>query len=377
MLAARSLLGFHSLEPGFDVDKLMTVELALPSHRYPGEQARREFFAALDAGLRRQPGIEASAYAWGLPPATGSWSARLLQAEGRDAASSPIDFSANAVSPTYFETTGTRLLAGRAFTSADADDQVIVSEALAHRLWGDEPVVGRRLRDSPEDPWLTVIGVAGNVESRRRTGERSHLQIYVPIALPAAAPAPASTRRGRSYISQLLIVRASDPAVVQTAVRQQVHLLDQHQPVGRFVAGASIYAQPVARQQFLLTVMSVFAGVALLLAAMGIFGILSQLVTQRRQEIGIRMALGAENRRIVRLLVGRGAALATAGAVVGTIASLLGVRVLEGLLFGVTPFDALSYLSVVALVLVVALTACWWPTTRALAVDPAEVLRSA
>lgn len=375
-LMSRSLIAFHALEPGFDVGKLMTVEVALPSHRYPNERARREFFGALDAALRMQPGIEASAYAWGIPPAAGSWAARRLHAEGQEPASGDLQFFANAVSPTYFETTGTRLLAGRAFTPDDADDRVIVSAALARLLSGDESAVGRRLRDSPEDPWLTVIGVAGNVESRRSDGERSDLQIYVPLALPHASALPASAGRRRSYISQLLIVRAADPALVPAAVRQQVRLLDPHQPVGRFVSGAEIYAKPLAQQHFLLTMMSVFAGVALLLAAMGIFGILSQAVTQRRREIGIRMALGAGSARLVRLLVGRGVGLAALGAAVGTIASLVGVRALEGLLFGVTPFDALSFLFVVAVILIVALTACWWPTTRALAVDPAEVLRS-
>ena len=374
-LMSRSLIAFHAREPGFDVGKLMTVEMALPSHRYPNEQARREFFGALDAALRRQPGIEASAYAWGIPPAAGSWLARLLQAEGREPASGSLEFFANAVSPAYFETTGTRLLAGRAFTPEDADDQVIVSEAVARLLWGDEPAVGRRLRDSPKDQWLTVVGVAGNVESRR-AGQRSDLQMYVPLALPRGSSVPAATGRGRSYIRQLLIVRASDPALAQAAVRQQVRVLDPYQPVGTFVSGTEIYAKPFAQQQFLLTVMSVFAGVALLLAAMGIFGILSQAVTERRREIGIRIALGAGSARLVRLLVGRGVGLAALGAAVGTIASLFGVRVLEGLLFGVTPFDAPSFLFVVAVILIVALTACWWPATRALAVDPAEVLRS-
>lgn len=375
-LMSRSLIAFHALEPGFDVSRLATVEIALPSHRYPNEQARRAFFDTLDAALRRQPGVEASAYAWGLPPGAGSWSARVLQAEGREpASSSPLDFFANAVSPMYFETTGTRLLAGRAFVSADGDDHVIVSEGLARLLWGDEPAVGRRLRDSPKDPWLTVVGVAGNVESRRRNGERSSLQMYVPLALPNGTPLSAG--RERSYIRQTLIIRGSDPALVQAAVRQQLAHLDPQQPVGRFVSGAEIYAKPLARQQFLLTVMSVFAGVALLLAAMGIFGILSQAVTQRRHEIGIRLALGAGRRRVVRTLVGQGVGLAVIGAVLGTIGSLFGVRTLEGLLFGVTPFDPVTFLFVIAVVLLVALAACWWPARRALAVDPAEVLRSA
>jgi predicted permease len=375
-LMSRTLIAYYAVEPGFDVGKLMTVDLALPSHRYPNEQARREFFGALDAALKGQAGIEASAYAWGIPPAAGSLRERP-QAEGREPVPGDLEYFANRVSSTYFETTGTRVLAGRAFTTADADDQVILSEAFARLLWGEEPAVGRRMRESPDGTWKTVVGVAGNVESHWSAGQRSDLQIYMPLALPREAAAPASTGPARrSYIRQLLIVRASAPTLVAAAVRAQIRILDPDLPVGTFTAGTDIYAEPFAEQQLVLTVMGTFAGIALLLAAMGIFGVLSQAVTRRRRELGIRIALGADSRHLILMLVGRGLVLAAAGAAVGTGASLAGVRTLEGLLFGVSPFDAVSFVLVVALILGVALLACWWPTTRALAVDPAEVLRS-
>ena len=269
------------------------------------------------------------------------------------------------------------MLAGRAFTAADADDQVILSEAFARLLWGEEPAVGRRMRESPDGKWKTVVGVAGNVESHWSAGQRSDLQMYMPLALPREAAAPASTGPARrSYIRQLLIVRASAPTLVPAAVRAQIRILDPDLPVGTFTAGTDIYAEPFAEQQLVLTVMGTFAGIALLLAAMGIFGVLSQAVTRHRRELGIRIALGAGSRHLILMLVGRGLALAAAGTAIGTGASLAGVRTLEGLLFGVSPFDAVSFVLVVALILGVALLACWWPTTRALAVDPAEVLRS-
>jgi putative ABC transport system permease protein len=375
-LLARTLIAYYAIEPGFDVGKLMTVDLALPSHRYPNEQARREFFGALDTALRGQAGIEASAYAWGLPPAAGSLRG-LPQAEGRGPLSGGLEYFANAVSPTYFETTGTRLLAGRAFTPGDADDQVILSEAFARLLWGERPAVGKRMRESPDGQWKTVVGVARNVEARWTAGQRSDLQLYFPLVLPREAGVPASTGPARrSYIRQLLIVRASEPALVPAAARAQIRRLDPDQPIGTFTAGTEIYAEPFAEQQFMLTVMGGFAGIALMLAAMGIFGVLSQAVTRRQREIGIRLALGAGRRGLVRMLVGRGLALAGAGAAIGLGTSLAGVRTLEGLLFGVSPFDAVSFVLVVTVILAVALLACWWPTTRALAVDPAEVLRS-
>jgi predicted permease len=377
-LMSRTLVAYHAIEPGFDVDRVMTSQLFLPTHRYPTEQARRDFFDALDAALRRQPGIEASAHAWGLPPAGGSFSG-ALQAEGHEPLQGEREYFANGVSPNYFETTGTRLLAGRPFTSADMSRHVIVSEGVARLLWDGEPAVGRRFRETDyqaafeAEGWLTVVGVARNVESRLYDGQRSDLQLYFPLALNTPQPDP---RPGRSYMPRMLIVRASNPAIVPAAVREQIRRLDPLQPAGTFVSGNEIYAEPFARQQFVLTVMGAFASVALLLAAMGIFGALSQAVTRRRREIGIRVALGAGRGRVVRLLVGRGLLLAGVGVATGTAASLAGVKTLETLLFGVSPFDAVSFALVIVLMLAVALAACWWPTSRALAVEPAEVLRS-
>ena len=374
-LLSRTLLAYYTIEPGFDVDQLMTVDVALPSHRYPDEQARREFFNALDTALRGHAGIEGTAYAWGLPPAAGSLSGQL-QAEGAAPLSADLEYFANAVSPTYFETTGTRLLAGRAFTPSDGDDQVILSESFARLLWGDQFAIGKRMREAPDGAWKTVIGVTRNVESRWNSGQPSNLQMYVPLVLPSAAAISASSGPARrSYIRQMLIVRASEPAFVPAAVRTQIRSLDSDQPVGAFRAGTEIYAEPFAHQHLMLTVIGGLAGVALLLAAIGIFGVLSQAVTYRQREIGIRLALGAGRRRVARMLVGRGLGLAVAGAGIGTGASLAGVRTLEGLLFGVSPFDAMSYLLVLTVILAAALLACVWPTARALALDPAEVLR--
>jgi putative ABC transport system permease protein len=154
-------------------------------------------------------------------------------------------------------------------------------------------------------------------------------------------------------------------------------LLDPDLPVGTFTSGAEIYATPLAQQRLVLTLMGAFSGIALLLAAMGIFGVLSQAVTRRRREIGIRRALGAESGRLLLMIVGRGEALAAGGAAIGAGASIAGVRTLEGLLFGVSPFaDAATFAAVGGIILLTALLACWWPASVALTVDPAEVLRS-
>lgn len=373
-LMSRTLAAYYALEPGFDVDKLVTTRLALPSHRYPTEQSRRAFFDALDARLLTQPRIEGSAYAWGIPPGTG-WGVAIPQPEGGPVGEE-LEYSASAVSPAYFETTGTPILAGRTFEASESEGVVILSESFAKLLWPDGAAVGRRFRESPDDVWVTVVGVAGNVESRLRP-DRQAPYMYIPYAIPRqpAAALPAGERT-RTYSSRALIVRADVPAAVITAIRDQIHAIDPTLPVEEFTLGSEIYAKPFAQQRFLLIVMSVLASMAVLLVALGIYGVLSQAVTRRRREIGIRVALGAGAARLIRMLVGRGVALAAIGAALGTAASMAGAQTLESLLFGVSPFDIVSFAAVTVLVLVVALVACWWPTRRALAVEPAEVLRS-
>lgn len=371
-LMSRTLMSFYKLEPGFDVERLVTVPIDLPSHRYRTEQARRAFFASLDERLRSHQGMEGSAYGWGVPPETG-YSSGTPQAEGGEP-HAEMQYPGNVVSPTYFATTGTPILAGRTFTPDDRDDVVIISEAFAQLLWPDGQAVGKRFRGSPEEPWLTVVGVAGNVEARA-FDVRTLLHTYTPI-LPLPSDWTPGVAPPRSHIHQVLIVRSQSSASAPAIIREQIRALDPNQPVGVFTQATESYGAPLARQQFLLRVMGVFGAIALLLAAMGIFGVLSQAVTRRRREIGIRVALGAGSARLVRMLVGRGLLLAAIGALLGTAASLAGVRTLESLLFGVSPVDAVSFAAVIALLLATALVACWWPTRRALAVEPAEVLRS-
>lgn len=375
-LMSRTLMSYNAIDPGFDVEKLTVVPLDLPVHRYPTEEARRAFFRDLDVRLRAHPGIEGSAYGWSIPPSVGYGIAAPYTDDGR--VLGDVQYWGNAVSPDYFDVTGTRILAGRGFVPSDRHDAVVLSDAYARMLWPDTSAVGRRFRESEaDDAWLTVVGVAGQVEARVDDA-RTPLQMYSPlVSFPANTPvSPNAVQLPRPYVRQELIVRAARPAAVEGIVREEIHAIDPIQPVGDFTLGTEWYAEPLARQRFLMTVGGTLAAMALLLAATGIFGLLSQAVTQRRREIGIRVALGASSRRIVRMLSGRGLLLALVGTLLGTIVSLAGVRTLESLLFGVSPVDPVSFVSVVTLVLLAALVACWWPTRRALAIEPAEVLRS-
>ena len=379
-LLSRTLVNLHALEPGFDVAKLLTMHVALPSDRYPTETARRAFFDSLDEALRRRPDIEATAHAYGIPPEFGGFGFGELESEG-GVKGAEVEVPFNYVSPAYFSTTGTRIIAGRAFNPDDRPGTIIVSEGLAKRYWPGHAAVGKRLRMDAGGDWWTVIGVAAVVEGRVGGRERTDLAIYHPFTPPSASATTAvrgdtAPRPPRSYAYRTLIVRAPNPEAVISVVRAQIWQIDPKQTIEDVELGTQAYAEPFARQQFLLRLMGGFAVTALILVAAGIFGVLSQAVTRRRREIGIRVALGATSLDVTRMIVRGGVLLALLGAAAGTAASLAGARVLESMLFGVSPHDAASYAVVVAVLLLVALVACWWPTRRALALEPAEVLRS-
>lgn len=380
-LLARTLINLHAVDPRFDVDRLVTMQVPLPTDRYPTELSRRAFFEDLERALARHPGIERSAHAWGIPPEAGGFSMSLAESDagvGGEEVALPL----NRVSPSYFETTGIPILEGRTFQPADTLDFIVVSESLARKYWPDERAVGRRFRRDTNDDWLTVVGVARDVTTY--LGEqRTSLMVYEPFDLTPPPPvrnaSVASTPKApiqRSYAFRALIVRTADPAAIVPLIRDRILAIDSRQAVEKITLASDAYVQPFAEQQFLMRVMSAFAVCALLMAAAGIIGVLLQAVAYRRREIGIRVALGAPPSSVIRLIVARAGFLVTLGGALGAEASRAGVTYLESLLFGVTPNDIASLVLVAAIVAVTAAAACWWPVRRALAVEPAEVLRS-
>lgn len=379
-LMARTLLNLHAVDPRFDVDRLVTMHVPLPADRYPTELTRRAFFEELDAALQRQPGIERSAHAWGLPPEAGGFSIGAPETEA-GVSSGEMHVPINRVSASFFETTGIPILEGRAFRPDDTLEQIIVSESLARRLWPAGSPLERRFRAHDSAAWKTVVGVARDVTTFLGD-ERTSVMVYEPFDATPPAPRPLSTaapRNGpveRSYALRTLIVRAADPAAAVPLIRERILAIDPKQTVETITLATDAYAKPFAEQRFLMRVMGAFALCALLMAAAGIIGVLLQAVAYRRREIGIRVALGAGPASVIRLIVGSAGVLAAVGAALGAVASMAGATYLESLLFGVTPYDVVSLSLVAVLVAVTATVACWWPTRRALAVQPAEVLRS-
>ena len=377
-LMARTLANLEALEPGFEPDGLVAMHVDLPSDRYPGGAARAAFFDALLERLHSVAGVTGAAIANGTPPRQGGFSVGTPDVEGGSGGSpGRLMIPVATVSRGYFRTLGIPLLAGRDFTVDDTSERVIVSRGLADRLWPGQDVIGRRVRLNSTWPWLTVVGVAGNVETRGAGEVRTALQLYYPYATRPVAPAAAPTAapRRRTFDWRVVVVRADNPSAAIPEIKRQIWAIDARQPVERVSLVSDLYAEAFGRQRFVLTLMSAFSFIALALTVAGIFGVLSQIVVRRTREIGIRVVLGAQPRDVMGQVLRSGLMLSLAGAAIGIGAALSLARVLRTLLFGVTPYDPVSFAAVGVFLVAVALLACWLPARAAMRIEPAAALR--
>jgi putative ABC transport system permease protein len=270
------------------------------------------------------------------------------------------------ITPDYLRTMGINLVAGRAFTAADrpgAPDVVLISESIARTFWSVETAVGKRIGYPWPSPWLTVVGVVQDVKTDSLNSART-LAVYRPFA---QAPLPAMT----------LIARTStDASVIASLVRATVSEIDPNVPVSEVATMDHVVATSMARPRFAMALLSAFAGVALLLGAIGIYGVIAYAVSQRTREIGVRMALGATPANAMWMVLRRGAALTVAGLAIGTVTALGTTRLLSGLLYGVSPTDPATFAAVVVIAGVIATLACYIPARRATRVDPSIALRA-
>jgi len=273
------------------------------------------------------------------------------------------------VTPAYFQTMGIPVRRGRAFTTADRDDQppvAIVSESFARRFWPTDDPIGKRIGYPYDSPWITVIGVVSDTkqDSLRDT---TSLSMYVPWG-----------QRTRMSGSEMWVVArsAGDPIALSNAIRAIVRNVDRTVPVSDIRTLDDVLSDSVQKTRFTMLLVGAFALAALLLGAIGIYGVMSYLVGQRMHEMGIRLALGAPESGLIGLVVGRAAKLALVGAVVGIVAALFATRSLGSLLYGISATDPVTFLLVPVLFLVVAVLASYAPARRATRVDPVRALRA-
>lgn len=372
-LTLRSLRRLEAVDPGFRTSGVVTARLAAPQLRYPTLADRERFFRQVEEAVGGLPGVERVGAVHSLPMADPiyGWSFAVEDQPPADPDHREVAFG-RIVTPGYFKTLGTPLVRGRLFTERDAADAppvVIVSRALADRFWPGEDPIGKRLKRHgyyTDDPWLTVVGVVGDVQDVG-LGERLGITLYRPYAQTDADYARTLT----------LAVRTRQTAAsLVPGLRAAVASVDPSVPIFQVRTIEDVVAASIARQRLIAVLLALFAAIGVALAAAGIYGVLSQMVTERRPEIAIRMAVGATPGAAAGLLVWRALRLAAGGLALGLLASTYGASLLSGLLYETRPLDPAVFAAVPLMLLGVALVASVLPAWRASRIDPVRNLRS-
>lgn len=366
-LLLRSFQRLARANPGIAANALLMAEINLPATKYAEPSQIASFYQQLAAKVAALPGVEGASFGT-LQPLSGAAMNDPFSIEGRplDIRNAPVA-GWQRVGPHFFRALGIALVRGRDFTPRDdlaAPKVAIINETMARRYWPDEDPLGRRITlgaPRPDAPWAEIIGIVKDIP---------HRAIDSPAESDWYLPHLQSPARNAS----LFVRTTTDPASFAAAVRNQVLTIDKNQPV-TIKTMNEVIAATVAPRRFNTLLLGLFAAVALLLAALGIYSVISYSVAQRTQEIGIRMALGAQARDIWRLVVGQGMMLVVVGIMLGLAAALALTRVMKSLLYEVSATDPLTF-ALIALVLAgVALLACWLPARRATKVDPLIALR--
>jgi putative ABC transport system permease protein len=383
-LLLRSFQNLQTVNPGFSSERVMSFRLDLPKQKYAALDQQNRFYQALVEKLHALPGVQAAGVATRCPLEPFNWLANYqIEGQPAPASSDRPTMDVSVASPDYFRAVGIPLLRGRAFTDQDNREHlhgsgrendnnaglnvVIVDEEFAHRHWPNEDPIGRRVRipwgEPEQNPVLTVVGVVARVKIRELSEQGGFPQAYLPAwQLPET---------GRAVVVKTSV----SPETLFSAVREQVSSLDPGQPIFNLRTVEELRSHSLAPQRLNLTLLGLFGAVAMALAAIGLYGVLAYTVTQRRREIGVRMALGAQRRDVLSLVVGQGMRLALLGVSVGLAGAFAVSRVLQTLLFEVKPTDPLTFAVIPLLLAAVAFLACYIPARRATKIDPMEALR--
>ncbi len=363
-LLLNSFVRLLHVDKGFDADHVITVNLNLPTARYPDTAHSAEFMRRVIEATRALPGVSAVGIS-NLLPLAGEGSNNIVNLDGDTTPEMQrpiVDF--RFINEAFFRAMGIPVVQGRAVEAADRGRYVsVISAAAAQRIWPGQNALGKRYHlGDPSAPALEVVGVVGDVHAGSLQ-KQPNPTVYIPY-----------WQRERSLVS--LIVRTSmDPASVASAVRAGIRRLDPEIPVPQFESMGEIVSASVAQRRFQLTLVLLFAAIALALASLGIYGVVSYSVAQRRGEMGIRMALGATGGDLRSLVLRQGLSPVVAGLAAGLVAAIAVGRVLSGLLFGVSVADPLTMSVVAAVLLAVAAAACYVPALRATRSDPLTALR--
>jgi len=368
-LMMRSFMSLQHVNAGFNPDGVLTAYIALPGAKYRPPEKRAAFFTQLLERVRGISGVQSAGTNSGLPLGGNNWG-RSLTVEGFPVLSVGEAPAINhcVISPDYFAAMGIPILKGRDFDERDtreAQKVTIIDERLAREYWPKEDPIGKRIRFGPpedNEPWHTIVGVVREVKHDRLDAS-TRMSVYLPFAqMPIGG-------------SSLAIRSAGRPENITGAVRAQLRELDPDLPLTQVRPMTEVVARSVWQPRLYTALFGVFAAVALILATVGIYGVMSYAVTQRTREIGLRMALGAERKDVLKLVVGHGVVITAIGIGAGLAAAVGLTRLMSSLLFGVTTTDPITFAAVSVVLAGVALGACFVPAMRAARVDPMVALR--
>jgi putative ABC transport system permease protein len=375
MLLARSFARLLDVDRGFNTAHVLTLRTSLPTTTYPDAAAMVKAYAEVGRRLRESPGIQAAGGVTGLPLATtrGDWGIRI---EGRPAVPGRNGFAADwqVITPGYFEALGTAVRAGRLFTAADRADTmpvIVINETMAKTFWPDTNALGRRMAMGGPNDWITIVGIVADIR-HRGLDQLPRAEMYRPHAQfrfgtePGAGAVPSLTWAMRT---------TADPLAAIGYARAAVKAVDSNLGISDVATMEQVMADATSDRRLNMMLFLLLGGLALMLATVGIYGVVAYSVTQRTHEIGVRMAIGAKPGDVVRMILTEGGQLAVTGVVAGSIVAFAGAQLIRGLLFEVSATDPLTFIAVAAGLLSVALLASYIPAQRATRVDPMVALR--
>ncbi len=367
-LMMKSFRAVLDVNPGFNPNNVLTMRVSLPDSKYPQKAQAVQFFRTVLERLHAVPGVLEAALVTPLPLSGQGWQGDLLF-DGKPIPELGREPNSNYhfISPDYLSTMGIPLLEGRNFTLADDENSpsvALVSSSFAKRYWPGEGAIGKRFRfvRNQQDTWKTVVGVVGDTK-QYGLDSKTKTEFYV------------SFLQRPIYYTTLVVRTAAAPLSFAPRISKEIRAVDPDQPVYHLETMDQYLDQSLATRRTTAILLGLFAGLTIVLAAVGIYGVISYGVAQRTHEIGIRMALGARPQNVMRLILAQGAKLALIGIAIGLAASLALTRLMSTLLFGVSPFDPATFSIVAVLLSLVALAACYIPARRAMRVDPMVALR--
>ena len=368
-LMIKSFIRLQQVDPGFNPVGVLTLQVSPPQIRYNDDQKRVAFHRELLDRVRNLPGVQSASTSSDTPPQN------VSDVDVFEVAGQPVPPEQNRplaeriiLSNDYFRVMGIRLLSGRDFERSDNSEAprvAIINQMMADRYFPGGEAVGGRVQFGgfgPEAPWITIIGVVGDVKNNG-LGAKQSPTIYEPFEQGPAIPI------------SLFLRSSSNPESLIAGARDVIQSIDKELPISNIKTGEQLLYEAVGQPRFHTTLIGMFAGLALLLAAVGIYGVISYSVAQRTHEIGVRLAVGARPRDVLVMVIKQGMMLTLAGTAIGVVAAYGLTRLLESLLFQVSATDPLTFGGVAFLLVSVAFLACWIPARRATKVDPMIALR--